>query len=165
MGLNTNNDRAYRASQEIQSYVDQRDPIALFRQALVKCGVEEQELLALDAEQPAAQLHLHAIAFVRLRETSFPNRDFEGAANAALDHVRTWVDGTPEGDWTSMAVPSDGSYGVPEGLMSSFPCVCVDGRYEIVPGLDIDDFSRARIDASAAELADERDAVRELGLI
>ena len=87
------------------------------------------------------------------------------AANAAIDHVHDWVAGTPEGDWVSMAVPSDGSYGVPEGLMSSFPCVCKDGKWERVQGLEIDDFSRARIDASAAELADERDAVKELGLI
>ena len=87
------------------------------------------------------------------------------AANAAVDHVRTWLTGTAEGDWVSMAVPSDGSYGVPEGLISSFPCVCKDGRYEVVQGLDIDDFSRARIDASVAELQDERDAVAELGLI
>ncbi len=87
------------------------------------------------------------------------------AANAAIDHIHDWHLGTPEGDWVSMAIPSDGSYGVPEGLMSSFPCVCVDGRYEIVQGLEIDDFSRAKIDASVAELAEERDAVRELGLI
>jgi len=87
------------------------------------------------------------------------------AANAAIDHVRDWVAGTPEGDWVSMAVPSDGSYGVPQGLISSFPCVCRDGRYEIVQGLDIDEFSRGRIDASVAELAEERDAVKELGLI
>ena len=65
------------------------------------------------------------------------------AANAAIDHVRTWVLGTPEGDWVSMAVPSDGSYGVPEGLMWSFPCTSKDGEYEIVQGLEIDDFSRA----------------------
>ena len=65
----------------------------------------------------------------------------------------------------SMAIPSDGSYGVPEGIISSFPCVCTDGEYEIVQGLDIDEFSRARIDASAAELVGERDAVSELGLI
>jgi malate dehydrogenase len=64
-----------------------------------------------------------------------------------------------------MAVPSDGSYGTPEGVISSFPCVCRDGRYEIVQGLDIDDFSRARIDASTGELVSERDAVKELGLI
>jgi malate dehydrogenase len=87
------------------------------------------------------------------------------AANAALEHVRSWVQGTPEGDWVSMAVPSDGSYGVPEGLISSFPCTCVNGEYKIVQGLDIDAFSRARIDASAAELGEERDAVRQLGLI
>jgi malate dehydrogenase len=87
------------------------------------------------------------------------------AANAAIDHVRSWSLGTPEGDWVSMSVPSDGSYGVAEGLISSFPCVCRDGKYEIVQGLDINDFSRQRIEASVAELAEERDAVKELGLI
>jgi malate dehydrogenase len=87
------------------------------------------------------------------------------AANAAIDHMRDWVMGTPEGDWVSMAVPSDGSYGVPEGLISSFPCVISGGEYSIVQGLDIDEFSRGRIDASAAELGDERDAVSALGLI
>ncbi len=65
------------------------------------------------------------------------------AANAAISHVRDWVSGTPEGDWVSMGVPSDGSYGVPRGLISSFPCVCRDGDWQIVPGLDIDDYSRA----------------------
>ncbi len=84
------------------------------------------------------------------------------AANAAIDHVHDWVHGT---DWTSMAVVSDGSYGVPEGLISSFPVRCADGRWEIIQGLEIDDFSRSRIDASVAELAEERDAVRGLGLI
>jgi malate dehydrogenase len=87
------------------------------------------------------------------------------AANAAVDHVRTWLTGTAEGDWVSMAVPSDGSYGVPEGLMSSFPCTTKAGTWEIVKGLDIDDFSRSRIDASVAELAEERDTVKGLGLI
>jgi malate dehydrogenase len=87
------------------------------------------------------------------------------AANAAIDHVRDWVKGTPEGNWVSMGVPSDGSYGVAEGLMSSFPCVCRNGSWEIVQGLGIDDFSRGRIDASVAELAEERDAVTEMGLI
>ncbi|KUH37994.1 MULTISPECIES: malate dehydrogenase [Streptomyces] len=87
------------------------------------------------------------------------------AANAAIDHVHTWVNGTAEGDWTSMGIPSDGSYGVPEGLISSFPVTCKDGKYEIVQGLDINEFSRARIDASVQELAEERDAVRGLGLI
>jgi malate dehydrogenase len=87
------------------------------------------------------------------------------AANAAIEHMRDWVLGTPEGDWVSMSIPSDGSYGVEEGLISSFPCVCRDGRYEIVQGLDLDAFSRGRIDASVAELASERDAVRELGFV
>ena len=87
------------------------------------------------------------------------------AANAAIDHMHDWALGTPDGDWVSMAIPSDGSYGVPEGLISSFPVTCADGKYSIVQGLDIDDFSRARIDASTAELGEERDAVRELGLI
>jgi malate dehydrogenase len=87
------------------------------------------------------------------------------AASAAIDHVNTWVNGTPEGDWTSMAVVSDGSYGVPEGLVSSFPVVCKDGAWEIVQDLEINQFSRDRIDASVGELAEERDAVRNLGLI
>jgi malate dehydrogenase len=88
------------------------------------------------------------------------------AANAAIDHVRDWALGTPAGDWVSMAVPSDGSYGVPEGLVSGFPVTTAgDGTYQIVPGLDIDDFSRGRIDASVGELADERQAVADLGLI
>ncbi|MBD2900256.1 malate dehydrogenase [Actinomadura nitritigenes] len=87
------------------------------------------------------------------------------AASAAIDHVHTWVNGTADGDWTSMAVVSDGSYGVPEGLISSFPVTTKDGKWEIVQGLEIDDFSRARIDASVNELAEERDAVRKLGLI
>ncbi len=87
------------------------------------------------------------------------------AANAAIDHMNSWALGTAEGDWVSMAIPSDGSYGVPEGIISSFPCVCKDGKYSIVQGLDIDDFSRARIDASVAELVEERDEVKKLGLI
>jgi len=87
------------------------------------------------------------------------------AANATVEHMRDWVLGTPEGDWVSMAVPSDGSYGVPEGLISSFPCTVKDGKYEIVQGLELNDFSRGKIDASVAELVDERNAVTELGLI
>ncbi len=87
------------------------------------------------------------------------------AANATVDHARDWVLGSAEGDWVSMAVPSDGSYGVPEGLISSFPVRVADGTVSIVQGLEIDDFSRARIDASTAELAEERDAVKQLGLI
>ena len=87
------------------------------------------------------------------------------AANAAIDHVRDWVLGSPDGDWVSMGVPSDGSYGVEEGIVSSFPCTTADGRWSIVQGLEIDDFSRSRIDASVAELVEERDAVRGLGLV
>lgn len=87
------------------------------------------------------------------------------AGTAAMDHVRNWVQGTPAGDWVSMSVPSDGSYGVPAGLISSFPCTCTNGEYSIVQGLPINDFSRKMIDASVAELIDERDAVRSLGLI
>jgi malate dehydrogenase len=87
------------------------------------------------------------------------------AANAAVDHIRSWHLGTPEGDWVSMGIPSDGSYGVAEGIISSFPVTCTDGKYEIVQGLAIDDFSRAGIDKSVGELLEERDAVKELGLI
>ncbi|GAB6983628.1 malate dehydrogenase [Nocardioides pyridinolyticus] len=87
------------------------------------------------------------------------------AASATVDAARDWLLGSPEGDWVSMAVVSDGSYGVPEGLISSFPVTTKDGGWEIVQGLEIDDFSRARIDASTAELAEEREAVKELGLI
>ncbi|GAB2912681.1 malate dehydrogenase [Rhodococcus aerolatus] len=87
------------------------------------------------------------------------------AASAAVDHVHDWVLGTPDGDWVSMAVPSDGSYGVPEGLISSFPVTCSGGEYSIVQGLEIDEFSRGRIDASVAELAEERDAVAGMGLL
>jgi malate dehydrogenase len=87
------------------------------------------------------------------------------AASAAVDHVRSWVLGTPDGDWVSMAIPSDGSYGVAAGLISSFPVTCTGGAYSIVDGLDLDDYSRGKIDASVAELADERDAVDELGMV
>ena len=87
------------------------------------------------------------------------------AANAAIDHMHDWALGTPDGDWVSMGIPSDGSYDVPEGIISSFPVTCANGEYTIVQGLDIDEFSRARIDASTAELASERDTVSGLGLI
>ena len=87
------------------------------------------------------------------------------AANAAISHVHDWALGTPDGDWVSMGVPSDGSYGVQEGLLSSFPVTCSGGRWSIVQGLDIDDFSRQRIDRSVAELAEERDTVKSLGLL
>jgi malate dehydrogenase len=87
------------------------------------------------------------------------------AANAAIDHVHTWVTGTPDGDWTSVALPSSGAYDVPEGLVSSFPCRSVGGRWEVVEGLDLNEFSRERIDRSVAELAEEREAVQALGLV
>ena len=87
------------------------------------------------------------------------------AANAAIDHVHSWVNGTPVGDWTSAGIVSDGSYGVPEGLISSFPVTSEGGEWHIVHGLEIDEFSRGRIDASVAELVEERAAVRALGLI
>ncbi len=87
------------------------------------------------------------------------------AANAAIDHVHDWALGTPEGDWVSMSVPSDGSYGVEDGLVSGFPCTCSEGEWKLVEGLEIDDFSRERIDNSVKELKEERDAVHQLGLI
>jgi malate dehydrogenase len=87
------------------------------------------------------------------------------AANAAIDHMRDWVKGTPSAEWVSMGIPSDGSYGVEEGLICGFPCTCAGGGYEIVSGLDIDEFSRGRIDASVDELRQERQAVDELGLL
>jgi malate dehydrogenase len=87
------------------------------------------------------------------------------AASATIDAARDWLLGTPEGDWVSMAVVSDGSYGVPEGLISSFPVTTKDGNWSIVQDLEIDEFSRGRIDKSTAELSDERQAVKDLGLI
>jgi malate dehydrogenase len=87
------------------------------------------------------------------------------AANAAIDHVHDWCKGTPAGDWVSMGVPSDGSYGISEGIIAGHPCTCAGGEWSIVQGLEIDDFSRAKIDASVKELQEERSAVGELGLI
>ena len=87
------------------------------------------------------------------------------AANAAIDHMRDWELGTPDGDWVSMAVPSDGSYEIPEGIISSFPVTCANGDYSIVQGLNLGDFSRERINTSAEELVTERNTVTELGLI
>ena len=84
------------------------------------------------------------------------------AANAAMDHVRNWVNGTPDGDWVSMGIPSDGSYGIPEGLMYGFPVTCKDGQYSIVKGIDISDFSRSKMRATQKELEEERDGVKHL---
>jgi malate dehydrogenase len=86
------------------------------------------------------------------------------AASAAVDHVYDWVNGTGD-EWVSMGIASDGSYGVPEGLISGFPCTCANGEYSVVQGLDLDEFSRGKIDATVAELTDERDTVKEQGLI
>jgi malate dehydrogenase len=86
----------------------------------------------------------------------------KSAASAAIDHVRDWVAGTPEDDWVSMGIPSDGSYGIDEGLISGFPCTCSGGEWRIVDGLDFDEFSRERINASVEELKSERDAVKDL---
>jgi malate dehydrogenase len=88
----------------------------------------------------------------------------DSAARAAIDHVSDWVKGT-DGGWVSMGIPSDGSYGVPEGLISGFPCICDDGQYSIVDGLELDEFSRSKIDLSVAELSDERETVKQQGLI
>ena len=87
------------------------------------------------------------------------------AANAAIDHVHDWVLGTPEGDWASMGVPATGAYDVGEGVISGYPCACSEGEWSIVEGLDVPDFSRERIDATVAELNEERAAVAELGLV
>jgi len=87
------------------------------------------------------------------------------AANAAIDHVHDWVLGTPDGDWVSMAVPADGSYGIGEGIICGFPCECSGGEWSIVQGLEVPDFSRERIEKSVFELQEERDAVSNLGLI
>jgi malate dehydrogenase len=87
------------------------------------------------------------------------------AANAAVDHVHDWVLGTPEGDWVSMGIPSDGSYGVEEGVICGYPVTCSGGAYEVVQGLDLDDFSRSKIDASVKELRDERDTISRLELV
>ena len=87
------------------------------------------------------------------------------AANAAIDHMHDWALGTPEGDWVSMAIPSDGSYGAPEGIITSFPCTVSNGEYSIVQGLELNEFSQTKIDASTSELVAERDTVAGLGLI
>ena len=87
------------------------------------------------------------------------------AANAAIDHVRDWVLGTPDGDWVSMGIPSDGSYGVDEGLICGFPVTCSGGSYQVVQGLDLDDFSRSKLEATVNELKDERETIKRLELV
>ncbi|MCK5887307.1 MAG: malate dehydrogenase, partial [Alcanivorax sp.] len=84
------------------------------------------------------------------------------AASAAVDHMRSWALGTADGDWVSMGIYSDGSYGIQEGLIYSFPCTCKDGDWSIVQGLEVNDFSRGKMEATEKELAEERDAVSHL---
>ncbi len=120
--------------------------------------VDDQEWLETDFIPTVQQ---RGAAIIEARGAS----SAASAAAATIDHARDWLKGTPEGDWVSMAVRSDGSYEVAEGLVSSFPVTTRDGAYEIVSGLQINDFSRGRIDASARELAEERSAVQSLGLL
>ncbi|WP_028476675.1 malate dehydrogenase [Nocardia sp. CNY236] len=125
-------------------------------------GVPARELLDDQVwltEEFVPAVQQRGTAIIRARGAS----SAASAANAAIDHIHDWVLGTREGDWVSMAVASDGSYAVPEGLISSFPVTCVDGEYTIVPDLAVDDLARSRIDVSVAELIRERDAVVDLG--
>ncbi len=133
---------------------------------LIHCEVDGQSAFGMVDEAWVADEFIPTVAkrgaaIIEARGAS----SAASAANAAISHVRDWFAGTAEGDWVSMAVVSDGSYGVPEGLVSSFPCTTRAGEWAIVQGLEIDPFSRPRIDASVAELEEERDAVRDLGLI
>jgi malate dehydrogenase len=121
-------------------------------------AVDDEEWIAEEFIPTVAQ---RGAAIIEARGAS----SAASAANAAIDHVRDWALGTPDGDWVSMSVPSDGSYDVSEGLVSSFPCMCSGGEWRIVEGLEVTDFSRQRIDASVAELREERDAVAGLGLL
>ena len=139
---------------------------------LIKC---QHGVVREDAVQPGDKLEIPGIsgraptsvgrtelaAIIEARGSS----SAASAASATIDAARDWLYGSAENDWVSMAVASNGEYGVPEGLISSFPVTTSGGDWKIVEGLEIDDFSRGKIDASTAELADERDAVTELGLI
>ncbi|MBW8060574.1 MAG: malate dehydrogenase [Solirubrobacterales bacterium] len=113
------------------------------------------------AEQLIPRVAKRGAAIIEARGAS----SAASAANAAIDHVRDWMHGTPQGDWVSMGVPADGSYGIEEGVVSGFPCACSGGEWSIVEGLEVPEFSRGRIDASVAELREERDAVSALGLV
>ncbi|KAB7622909.1 malate dehydrogenase [Alkalilimnicola sp. S0819] len=116
--------------------------------------VDEQWL----AEQFIPTVQQRGAAIIKARGQS----SAASAASSAIDHMRTWALGTAEGDWTSMGIPSDGSYGIAEGLIYSFPVTCKDGQYEIVQGLEINEFSRERMIATETELSEERDAVKHL---
>ncbi|HUN27713.1 MAG TPA: malate dehydrogenase [Steroidobacteraceae bacterium] len=127
------------------------------------CLVEGKRALALVDQAWIAETFIPVVqqrgaAVIKARGSS----SAASAASAAIDHVRDWLRGTPEGDWVSMAVPSDGSYGIPEGVIYSYPVTCRNGAYEIVPGLAIDEFSRKRMEATLTELREERDGVRSL---
>jgi malate dehydrogenase len=121
-------------------------------------AVDDQNWLANDFLPTVAK---RGAAIIEARGAS----SAASAANAAIDHVRDWLLGTPADDWVSMAVPSDGSYGVDEGLISSFPCRCSAGNWEIVQGLELNDFSRSKLELTVNELKEERGAVKELGLV
>ena len=143
--------RETRQSLQKAAWDPSEEPVSL---QLAGCGpVEMAEAARLNEQRGAAIIEARGASSAA------------SAASATVDHARTWTLGTPEGDWVSMAVVSQGEYGVPEGLISSFPVTTSGGDWSIVEGLEIDEFSRARIDASTAELADERSAVTELGLI
>jgi len=126
-----------------------------------KPAVEVVDDQAWVEEQFITRVQLRGAEIIEARGSS----SAASAANAAIDHMHDWVLGSAEADYVSMAVPSDGSYGVDEGVISSFPVICSGGSYEIVEGLEISDFSRRRIDASVSELADEREAVNKMGLL
>ncbi|MBX2869278.1 MAG: malate dehydrogenase [Acidiferrobacterales bacterium] len=119
-------------------------------------GVEVEESWLVDEFIPTVQQR--GAAIIKARGAS----SAASAGSAAIDHMRDWALGTPEGDWVSMGIPSDGSYGIAEGLMYSFPVTCKDGKYEIVQGLDVTDFSRERMQATESELLEEREAVSAL---
>ncbi len=121
-------------------------------------AVDDQEWIANDFIPTVAK---RGAAIIEARGSS----SAASAANAAIDHVRDWMLGTPDDDWVSMGVVSDGSYGVPEGLVSGFPCRCDGGEWKIVEDLEIPEFSRERIDATTGELGEERESVRDLGLL
>ncbi len=109
-------------------------------------------------EQFIPIVQLRGAAIIKARGAS----SAASAASAAIDHIHDWVDGTPQDDWVSMAIPSDGSYGIPEGVIYGFPVTCRDGEYQIVQGLAINDFSRGKMDATYKELTEERDGVKDL---
>ncbi len=130
---------------------------------LAHCTVKGQPALGVVGESWYRETFIPTVqqrgaAIIKARGAS----SAASAASSALDHMRDWVRGSAAGDWVSMAVPSDGSYGIPEGVVYSYPCVCKGGDYEIVQGLAIDEWSRGRMDASDRELREERQAVEEL---